>query len=197
MNLSSVSNIAIIKCDIFFTFGSVTIRFYYLFRSKCILNESNEKQKCLNRVKLFIDLFIFFLFLFLILFRTAEVAIDDCFGADMTVVSEMAAKDADENAEKGKAGERKRVYFDITLGGLPAGRVVFELYGDVAPKTAENFRVLCTGEIEALGKSTGKRLHYKGVIFHRVVKDFMIQSGDFSAGNGTGGESIYGGTFEG
>lgn len=115
----------------------------------------------------------------------------------MTVVSEKAAKDADENAEKSKAGERKRVFFDITLGGLPAGRIVFELYADIAPKTAENFRALCTGEIEALGKSTGKRLHYKNVIFHRVVKDFMVQSGDFSAGNGTGGESIYGGTFEG
>lgn len=115
----------------------------------------------------------------------------------MTVVSEKSAKDADENAAKSKTEERKRVFFDITLGGLPAGRVVFELYADIAPKTCENFRVLCTGEMETLGKSTGKRLHYKGVIFHRVVKDFMIQSGDFSAGNGTGGESIYGGTFEG
>lgn len=114
----------------------------------------------------------------------------------MTVVSEKGSKEGDDNAENSK-GERKRTFFDITLGGLPAGRIVFELYGDIAPKTAENFRALCTGEIQTLGKITGKRLHYKGVIFHRVVKDFMVQSGDFSAGNGTGGESIYGGTFEG
>lgn len=95
------------------------------------------------------------------------------------------------------APARQRTYFDVSLGGLPAGRIVFELYTDVAPKTAENFRVLCTGEQTAVGEVTGKKLHYKGVIFHRVVKDFMIQSGDFSAGNGTGGESIYGGTFDG
>lgn len=114
----------------------------------------------------------------------------------MTVVSEKGTKDGDGNADKSQ-GERKRTYFDVTLGGLPAGRIVFELYADIAPKTAENFRALCTGEIETPGKVTGKHLHYKGTIFHRVVKDFMVQSGDFSAGNGTGGESIYGGTFEG
>lgn len=94
------------------------------------------------------------------------------------------------------SASRPRCFFDISLGGLPVGRVVFELYNDVAPKTAENFRSLCTGE-KGTGLVTGKQLHYKNVIFHRVVKDFMIQSGDFSAGNGTGGESIYGGTFEG
>lgn len=91
---------------------------------------------------------------------------------------------------------RPRCFFDITLGGLGVGRIVFELFSDVAPKTVENFRALCTGE-KGIGLVTGKRLHYKGVIFHRVVKDFMVQAGDFSAGNGTGGESIYGGTFEG
>lgn len=91
---------------------------------------------------------------------------------------------------------RPRCFFDITLGGLSVGRIVFELFSDVAPKTVENFRALCTGE-KGTGLVTGKRLHYKGVIFHRVVKDFMVQAGDFSAGNGTGGESIYGGTFEG
>uniref|UniRef100_A0A1B0C9X6 peptidylprolyl isomerase n=1 Tax=Lutzomyia longipalpis TaxID=7200 RepID=A0A1B0C9X6_LUTLO len=85
--------------------------------------------------------------------------------------------------------------FDISIGGLSAGRVVFELFTDVAPKTAENFRALCTGE-KGLGRTTQKPLHYAGVIFHRVVKDFMIQAGDFSNKNGTGGESIYGGTFE-
>ncbi|XP_055549480.1 peptidyl-prolyl cis-trans isomerase G [Wyeomyia smithii] len=88
-----------------------------------------------------------------------------------------------------------RCFFDITLGGLPAGRVVFELHPEIAPKTCENFRALCTGE-KGIGEKTGKPLHYKGIIFHRVVKDFMVQSGDFSNSNGTGGESIYGGTFD-
>ncbi|XP_043268506.1 peptidyl-prolyl cis-trans isomerase G [Venturia canescens] len=87
-----------------------------------------------------------------------------------------------------------RVFFDIEVGGLPMGRIIFELYADVCPETCENFRALCTGE-KGLGKTTGKPLHYKGIVFHRVVKDFMIQGGDFSVGNGTGGESIYGGTF--
>lgn len=89
-----------------------------------------------------------------------------------------------------------RVFFDIEVGGLPMGRIVFELFSNISPITCENFRALCTGEKE-LGKTTGKPLHYKGIVFHRVVKDFMIQGGDFSVGNGTGGESIYGGTFEG
>lgn len=91
---------------------------------------------------------------------------------------------------------RVRCYFDICFGGLPAGRIVFELFNDITPKTSENFRGLCTGEM-GIGITTNKPLHYKGTIFHRVVKDFMIQSGDFSCGNGTGGESSFGGTFEG
>ena len=90
---------------------------------------------------------------------------------------------------------KPRVFFDVEVGGLPIGRVVFELYSDVCPRTAENFRALCTGEM-GIGLSTGKPLCYKGIVFHRVVKNFMIQGGDFSVGNGTGGESIYGGTFK-
>ncbi|KAF9438861.1 Peptidyl-prolyl cis-trans isomerase D [Entomortierella beljakovae] len=88
-----------------------------------------------------------------------------------------------------------RTYFDITIGNEPIGRIVFELFADVVPKTAENFRALCTGE-KGIGKSTGKPLSFKGSPFHRIIRDFMIQGGDFSNQNGTGGESIYGAKFE-
>mmetsp|Transcript_61526 Transcript_61526/g.165522 ORF Transcript_61526/g.165522 Transcript_61526/m.165522 type:complete len:174 (+) Transcript_61526:81-602(+) len=86
-----------------------------------------------------------------------------------------------------------KVFFDMTIGGAPAGRITMELRADVAPKTAENFRALCTGE-KGTGPS-GKPLHFKGSAFHRVITDFMCQGGDFTRGNGTGGESIYGAKF--
>ena len=66
-----------------------------------------------------------------------------------------------------------KVYFDMTIGGTAAGRIIMELRSDVAPKTAENFRCLCTGE-KGMGKS-GKPLHFKGSPFHRVIPDFMCQ----------------------
>lgn len=87
-----------------------------------------------------------------------------------------------------------KVFFDMTIGGAPAGKIVMELYTDKTPKTAENFRALCTGE-KGVGRS-GKPLHFKGSAFHRVIPNFMCQGGDFTNGNGTGGESIYGSKFE-
>merc|ERR1712159_926854 len=86
------------------------------------------------------------------------------------------------------------VFFDMTIGGAPAGRIEMTLRADVVPKTAENFRSLCTGE-KGMGKE-GKPLHFKGSSFHRVIPSFMCQGGDFTRGNGTGGESIYGMKFE-
>jgi peptidylprolyl isomerase len=86
------------------------------------------------------------------------------------------------------------VFFDMTIGGAPAGRIEMTLAADVVPKTAENFRALCTGE-KGVGRQ-GKPLHFKGSAFHRVISQFMCQGGDFTKGNGTGGESIYGNKFE-
>merc|ERR1712127_343847 len=92
-----------------------------------------------------------------------------------------------------RGGGNPKVFFDVTIGGASAGRVTMELYADMVPRTAENFRALCTGE-KGMGK-LGKPLHYKGSKFHRVIEGFMCQGGDFTRGDGRGGESIYGEKF--
>jgi len=87
--------------------------------------------------------------------------------------------------------ERPIVFMDITVGGRDIGRIKMELFNDIVPKTAENFRQLCTGEY----KRDGIPIGYKGVSFHRVIKDFMVQGGDFVNNDGTGLSSIYIGKF--
>eukprot|EP01065_Artemidia_motanka_P031828 TRINITY_DN3862_c0_g1_i1.p1 TRINITY_DN3862_c0_g1~~TRINITY_DN3862_c0_g1_i1.p1 ORF type:complete len:205 (+),score=40.06 TRINITY_DN3862_c0_g1_i1:55-615(+) len=88
-----------------------------------------------------------------------------------------------------------KVFFDVSVDRKrQEKRIVFELFEDTVPKTAENFRCLCTGEA---GTGTcGKVLHYRGCSFHRIIEGFMCQGGDFTKGNGTGGESIYGDRFD-
>ena len=86
-----------------------------------------------------------------------------------------------------------KVFFEVSIGEIDAGRIEMDLFCDT-PKTTENFRALCTGE-KGASKISGKNLHFKNSIFHRVIPGFMAQGGDFTNFNGTGGESIYGSKF--
>ena len=114
-------------------------------------------------------------------------------------IGSVEGKKARKRKIKRKGKCTSKVFFDIEVDGAPImgtkedSRITMCLYGKSVPKTAENFRALCTGE-KGVGKS-GKPLHYKGSIFHRVIPNFMLQGGDFTQGNGMGGESIYGEKF--
>ncbi|TMS35726.1 hypothetical protein L596_003060 [Steinernema carpocapsae] len=99
--------------------------------------------------------------------------------------------DYDRYSEQLRHPDNPIVFFEMTAGGAPIGTIIMELFADVAPRTAENFRQFCTGEM----KRDGMPIGYKNCHFHRVIKDFMIQGGDFVNGDGTGMTSIYGAKF--
>ena len=108
-----------------------------------------------------------------------------CFGTLLTH-SAIAASPAE-----GKVTHK--VYFEMAIDGEPAGKIVMGLFGGEVPKTVENFRALCTGE---KGKTdSGIPMSYEGCVMHRIIPGFMLQGGDFTKGNGTGGVSIYGEKF--
>ena len=117
-----------------------------------------------------------------------ESAIGLDFDDAFALIAESEAKTMELTFARGgvEAVLNPRAFFDIEIGGEPAGRIVIELRKDVVPKTVENFRCLCTGE---------KGFGFAGSTFHRVIPGFMCQGGDFTNGDGTGGKSIYGNSF--
>jgi peptidylprolyl isomerase len=121
----------------------------------------------------------------------------NAFGADeKKAAPAKAAEEKKAPAKEEKKDEERKVtrhcYFDMNIDGKPAGKIVFGLYGNAAPKTVDNFMELCIG---AKSDKNPKGLTYKGSPFHRIIPQFMLQGGDITQGNGMGGESIYGRTF--
>ncbi|HET9239310.1 MAG TPA: peptidylprolyl isomerase [Oligoflexus sp.] len=116
----------------------------------------------------------------------------NAFGADE---KKGAAKAADKPKETAESGPKvtEKCFFDVSIGGKPAGTIVIGVFGKETPKTAANFMALCTGDNKK--NDNKKKLTYKGSKFHRIIPEFMLQGGDITNGDGTGGESIYGTKF--
>lgn len=117
--------------------------------------------------------------------------------------SDLAQQESKEESKSGAessgtaqatlAAVTKKCFFDLEIDGKKQERIVFGLFGGTVPKTVENFAELCQGNEDS--KVTGHHLAYKGSLFHRIIPGFMAQGGDFTNGDGTGGESIYGETY--
>jgi peptidylprolyl isomerase len=118
---------------------------------------------------------------------------DDQNSAPEAAPQEQASRQAQPQTGRSGGGGNPQVFFEMSAGGRRLGRITMELFMDKTPQCADNFRALCTGE---KGKTKGgKAMHYKGSAFHRIIPQFMLQGGDFTRGDGTGGESIYGPMF--
>eukprot|EP01147_Barroeca_monosierra_P009476 gene9476-1718_t len=127
-------------------------------------------------------------------FVAAKGAMYGAVGGLEDLDSDMRALLAEVYASDPEWSNRGLARFDVRPPDVHAGRMVIELFADLVPKTAENFRCLCSGE-KGTGKASKKLLHYRGSKFHRIKRGFMVQGGDFVRGDGTGGDSIYGGKF--